>query len=106
MFTLTASGTGAMEAAVVNTLSPGDTVLSVSIGVFGDRLGQIAEAYGAHVIKFTTTWGTAADPNDVKKALDDNPNIKAVIVSNCYWMCSSAHISFGGLRPPQTPVSL
>ena len=82
VFILTASGTGAMEAAVVNTLSPGDTVLSVSIGVFGDRLGQIAETYGANVIKFTTTWGTAADPNDVKKVLDDNPNIKAVIVTH------------------------
>ena len=46
---LTSSGTGALEAAVVNTLSPGDAVLSVSIGVFGERFAKIAKRYGADV---------------------------------------------------------
>lgn len=82
VFILTGSGTGAMEAAIVNTLSPDDTVLSVSIGVFGDRLAEIAEVYGANVIRFTTEWGVAADPNELKKTLDDNPNIKAVLVTH------------------------
>ena len=82
VFILTGSGTGAMEAAIVNTLSPDDTVLSVSIGVFGDRLAEIAEVYGANVIRFTTEWGEAADPNELKKTLDDNPNIKAVLVTH------------------------
>src|SRR5439155_16569167 len=46
---LTVSGSGAMEAAVVNTLPPGDRVLVVSIGAFGDRFAGIAEAFGANV---------------------------------------------------------
>src|SRR3972149_11022098 len=47
---LSASGTGGMEAAVGNTLSPRDKVLAVSIGAFGDRFASIAEAYGAQVV--------------------------------------------------------
>ena len=82
VFILTGSGTGAMEAAVVNVLSPGDVVLSVSIGVFGDRLAQIAETYGASVIRLTATWGTAADPEEIRNALKENPAIKAVLVTH------------------------
>jgi aspartate aminotransferase-like enzyme len=47
LFLLTGSGTGGLEAAVVNTMSPGDRVLSVSIGVFGERFASIAEEFGA-----------------------------------------------------------
>ncbi|MCH8911857.1 MAG: alanine--glyoxylate aminotransferase family protein, partial [Chloroflexi bacterium] len=49
VYFITASGTGAMEAAVVNTLSPGDRVLSIIIGAFGERFAEIAEAYGTDV---------------------------------------------------------
>ena len=49
MYILTASGTGSMEAALVNTLSPGDRVLSVSVGYFGERFAEIARTYGADV---------------------------------------------------------
>ena len=49
LYVLTSSGTGAMEAAVVNTLSPGERVLGVTIGNFGDRFLKIASAYGASV---------------------------------------------------------
>jgi aspartate aminotransferase-like enzyme len=59
---LTSSGTGGMEAAIVNTLSPGDKVLAVTIGVFGDRFAEIAEAYGATVTKLSFPLGKAADP--------------------------------------------
>lgn len=79
---MTASGTGAMEAAIVNTLSPGDRVMNVSIGVFGDRFGQIAEAYGAEVVKPYTEFGTAADPAMVDAALSDDPTIKAVMATH------------------------
>ena len=79
---LTASGTGAMEAAVVNTLSPGDRVMNVSIGVFGDRFGQIAGAYGAEVVKPSIEFGTAADPAMVDAALAGDPAIKAVLVTH------------------------
>lgn len=79
---LTASGTGGLEAAVVNTLSPGDKVLSVSIGAFGDRFASIAETYGADVTMIQYEWGQAARPDDVRKALEHDPAIKAVLVTH------------------------
>ena len=82
VFLLTGSGTGGMEAAVVNTLSPGDRVLSVSIGVFGDRFGAIAEQYGAEVVPLKFEWGTAADVDAIRKALQSDSKIKAVLVTH------------------------
>jgi aspartate aminotransferase-like enzyme len=82
LFLLTGSGTGGMEAAVVNTLSPGDSVLSVSIGVFGDRFAAIAEQYGASVTRLKFEWGKAADPDEVGRALQADPKIKAVLVTH------------------------
>jgi aspartate aminotransferase-like enzyme len=66
---LTSSGTGALEAAVVNTLSPGDQVLSVNIGNFGGRFAKIAKAYGATVASYTVDQGKAADPAEVANQL-------------------------------------
>ena len=82
VFVLTCSGTGGMEAAVVNTLSPGDRVLVISIGAFGDRFANIAETYGAEVTRLNFEWGTAADPEEVRKALAADPAIKAVLVTH------------------------
>lgn len=79
LFILTSSGTGAMEAAVVNTLSPGDRVLAVSIGVFGDRFGEIASAFGAEVVKLRFKLGQPADPEAVAAALRDKGPFKAVL---------------------------
>jgi len=76
---LTGSGTGGMEAAVVNMLSPGDKVLVVSIGNFGDRFASIAQAFNTNVIKLSFDPGKAADPALVRKALQDNPDVTAVI---------------------------
>ncbi len=84
MYILTASGTGGLEAAVVNFLSPGDLVLSVSIGVFGDRFATIASTYGAKVEKLDFEMGKAADPAKVKARLaaDSKKEIKAVLVTH------------------------
>ena len=79
---LTGSGTGGLEAAVVNVLSPGDKVLAVSIGVFGDRFASIAKAFGADVIPLKFEMGKAADPDTIGQALKDNPAIKAVMVTH------------------------
>ncbi len=79
---LTGSGTGGLEAAIVNMLSAGDKVLSVSIGVFGDRFAAIAKEFGADVVSLKAEWGKAADPEAIKKALKDNPGIKAVMVTH------------------------
>ncbi len=79
---LTGSGTGGLEAAVVNMLSPGDKVLAVSIGVFGDRFASIARAFGVDVVPLKVTWGMAADPAAIAQALKDNPAVKAVLVTH------------------------
>lgn len=79
---LTGSGTGAQEAAVVNMLSPGDDVLSITAGVFGERFAAIAEAFGANVIKVQGEWGKAISPELVAAALQDNPRVKAVILTH------------------------
>src|SRR4030042_252547 len=77
---LTGSGTGGMEAAVVNMMSPGDKVLSVSIGVLGDRFANIAKGFGAEIVSLKAEWGKAADPDAVKQALKANPAVTAVLV--------------------------
>ena len=79
---LTASGTGAMEAAVVNTLSPGDRVLAVSIGSFGDRFADIAERYGAAVQRMPVEWGQNADPEDLRRALAGAEPYRAVLLTH------------------------
>jgi len=59
---LTCAGTGGLEAAVVNTCSPGDRVLAVSIGAFGDRFAKIASVYGAEVTKLAVEWAEQRSP--------------------------------------------
>ena len=66
-----ASGTGGLEAAVVNTLSPGQPVLAVTVGVFGERFARIAETYGAHVHRLAMPWGEAARPDMLATALEE-----------------------------------
>lgn len=79
---LTCSGSGGMEAAVVNTLSPGDHVLSVTNGSFGDRFAKIAEAFGGQVKKLAFEWGEPVDPEAVRRALQEDPAIKLVLVTH------------------------
>ncbi len=83
---LTASGTGGLEAAVVNHLSPGDDVLAVSIGSFGDRFADIAARYGAAVRRLDVEWGRAAEPAAVARALremaTDGTPAKAVLLTH------------------------
>jgi aspartate aminotransferase-like enzyme len=82
IFLLTGSGTGGLETAIVNVLSPGDKVLSVSIGVFGERFAAIAQQFGAEVVPLSFEWGKAADPDAVRQALNNEPEIKAVLVTH------------------------
>jgi aspartate aminotransferase-like enzyme len=78
---LSCAGTGGLEAAVVNTLSPGDRVLAVSIGSFGDRFAKIAEAYGANVDRMAAEWGWAADPAEVRERLGSG-DYRAVLLTH------------------------
>jgi aspartate aminotransferase-like enzyme len=82
VFVLTSSGTGGLEAAIVNTLSPGDKVLSVSNGAFGERFAAIAGKFGAEVTRLKFDWGKPVDIDAVEKALKSNGNIKAVLATH------------------------
>ena len=79
---VSSAGTGGLEAAVVNVLSPGDKVLAVSIGSFGDRIAKIARTYGADVTKLDVEWGQAADPAAIREALEREPATKAVLLTH------------------------
>ena len=74
------SGTGAMEAAVVNTLSAGDTVITVRGGKFGERWTEIATAYGVKAINIDVPWGQAVKPAQVEETLAANKDVKAVFI--------------------------
>jgi aspartate aminotransferase-like enzyme len=82
VFLLTGSGTGALEAAIVNTLSPGDRVLGVSIGSFGDRFAKIAGVFGAAVERMDVEWGTAADPARLAAHLAAHEPYRAVLLTH------------------------
>ncbi len=82
VFLLTASGTGGLEAAIVNTLSPDDKVLSLTNGVFSNRFADIAEQYGAKVKRLTFEWGEPVSPDTVREALSTDSDIKAVLVTH------------------------
>jgi serine---pyruvate transaminase len=75
-----ASGTGAMESAVVNIINAGDEVLVASVGNFGERWLKLTRGWGANVTALEYEWGTKADPADIAAALAKNPAIKAVYV--------------------------
>lgn len=79
---LTSAGTGAMEAAVANTLSAGERVMAVSIGNFGDRFAEIARRFGVDVVKVDFAPGRAADPDEVARRLDADPAITTVLVTH------------------------
>jgi aspartate aminotransferase-like enzyme len=79
---LTGSGTGGQEAAIVNMLSPGDEVLSVTGGVFGDRFADIAQAFGATVLRLQSDWGTSSSAALVAEAVRAHPEIKAVLLTH------------------------
>ena len=78
VFVFTASGTGAMEAAIANLLSSGDRVLVIKGGKFGERWAEIATAFGVQVIPLDVRWGSAPDPGLIKKKLTAHQEIKAV----------------------------
>ncbi len=75
---LASSGTGAMEAAIVNLLSPGDKMLALVAGNFGERWEKLGKSYGMDVISLKAKWGEAVSPAEVKAALDKDPEIRAV----------------------------
>lgn len=82
VITLASSGTGAMEACIVNLFSRNDKVLAISIGNFGDRFVQIAECYGINVIKQSYEWGKAVNKDDISAILEKEKDIRGVLITH------------------------
>ncbi len=76
------SGTGGLEASLVNTLSPDDRVLAITIGAFGDRYADIADSFGLTVERYEVEWGQAADPDAVRRRLQAAPATRAVLITH------------------------
>ncbi|MFZ7943197.1 pyridoxal-phosphate-dependent aminotransferase family protein [Neobacillus sp. 19] len=78
---LPSGGTAALEAAAVNTVSPGEEVVVITVGAFGDYFVSICEKYGFHVHKLETAWGDACTEEDLAAFLKPLSNIKAVFAT-------------------------
>lgn len=78
----TSSGTGGLESAVVNTISPGDSVLAFVAGEFGERIARLAATYGGSVNKIKFENGQGIDPERVAQELKNAPNTRAVLVTH------------------------
>lgn len=84
VLTLAASGTGAMEAGIINFLSPGDKVIVGTNGKFGERWAEVAQAFGLDVQVISADWGKPLDVAEFKAALeaDTDKSIKAVVITH------------------------
>lgn len=80
---MSGSGTLAMEAAVTGVCSPGDKVITLEAGKFGQRWGKIARAFGLEVIRIEAPWGESVEPGQVAEALAAHPNARAVYATLC-----------------------
>ena len=76
----TASGTGAFESAIANLVSPGDRVVAVTAGAFGERWVAMGEAFGADVVPLRYEWGETPSPDDLARTLADAGGAKAVFL--------------------------
>jgi aspartate aminotransferase-like enzyme len=91
VLTLVSSGTGAMEAAVSNFLSPGEKALYVNGGKFGERWGKLCKTFGVQGIEIKVEWGDAVDPQAIADALKQDSSIKAVYVQASETSTGVAH---------------
>ena len=79
IFTYAASGTGAFEGAIQNLFTPGDKVLVVNSGNFGNRWVKMSQAFGLEVTEIKYDWGVKADNDEISEALSNDPEIKAAM---------------------------
>ena len=91
VLTLVSSGTGGMEAAVSNFLSPGEKALFVNGGKFGERWGKLCKTFGVQATEIKVEWGQAVDPQAIAEALKQDPSIKAVYVQASETSTGVAH---------------
>jgi len=79
---LTSSGTGGLESAVANLVSPGDEVVAALCGNFGERFAALAAAYGADVVRLESEWGQPVDPDDLAVVLRRHPKARVVLLTH------------------------
>ncbi len=78
VLTLTCSGTGGVEATFVSLFSPGDTIIVVNGGKFGERWVKLPRTFGLNVVEIKTVWGKALQQDQLLDAIKKNPGAKAV----------------------------
>ncbi len=81
VFVMSCSGTGAMECAVTNILSASDKILYINGGTFGKRWGDICRTHGVNALEIKLDFGETVDPEEIRKVLEANPDIKAVFTT-------------------------
>ncbi|HYW25826.1 MAG TPA: alanine--glyoxylate aminotransferase family protein [Terriglobales bacterium] len=82
LLVLTASGSGGLESAIANLLSPGDEVVAAMCGNFGERFAGMAAAYGAHLVRLEAEWGQPVDPADLAEVLAAHPQARVVLLTH------------------------
>ncbi|MFD5848920.1 pyridoxal-phosphate-dependent aminotransferase family protein [Cytobacillus pseudoceanisediminis] len=80
---LTSSGASALETAIINTVGPNDTIILCVVGYFGEYLQGITDHIGCKTVRVDAEWGNIVDPQDVRKALKENPEARAVFATHC-----------------------
>src|SRR6266850_2993569 len=91
VFLLAASGTGAMEAAVVNLMSPGEKALAITGGKFGERWKSLLASYGVAHETLEVAWGHAASPADLERRLDGDPKLTTVFATHSETSTGALH---------------
>lgn len=91
VFMHTSTGSGGLESALVNLLSPKDEVLALISGKFGERWADMAEAFGAQVHRLNIVWGKSVTTHEVEKFLQVNKNIKLVLCQACETSTATTH---------------
>ncbi len=82
LLVLTCSGTGGLESAIANLVSPGDEVIATLCGNFGERFAALAAAYGADVVRLEFEWGQPVDADDLASVLGKHPKAKVVLLTH------------------------
>jgi aspartate aminotransferase-like enzyme len=88
---LASTGTGGMEGCVTNLFSPGDKLLVINGGKFGERWGQIGETFGMQIVWHKVEWGQAVNPDDIKAILDKEKDIKGIMVQASETSTTAVH---------------
>ena len=76
------AGTGGLEAAIVNLFSPGDKVIALTAGAFGERFAEIAERFGLDVMRVESAWGQTVDLSRLQQTLEETADVKGVLITH------------------------